>query len=530
MKLQIKIYAFFFLSVLNVSAQNSSFKKVYSTYDGQIYDFIQTSNNSFAFVGNRVDLTTLNQKSIFYKTNSHGNLLWASKIYDSVPSHYNDNTVLYSLIEASNKYYYCIGAKTNFLNPTSANSNGTVSKIDSLGNIIWIKEYFSASTTPTENQFISLIETNDNNLVLLGSNINAPCLIKLDFSGNILWYKKLSIGVFQFIKKTTNGDLIIAGSSSTTLFISKIDIYGNLLWSKNYKIPGIFQFKATFLDLDLNENLFIGGDLNYLTTNTHPYLIKLDSLGNKIFVKEYAHNFSIMEGLCGKVTSTGDLIFGMEPEGIKFGFGSQLVLSKIDNNGNLIYSLLKEKNSHSYPYKLKLMNDNNIGVLAPLYDSISKTLFLKLDENENYSCANDSILNFSTIDTTITYVGSSYINNFTCFSNDLYFYVQNLDIRNYTFCENYNEINNIEVEISIPNIFTPNNDNANDYFYIDYKGAETFDIAIYNRWGILQFKSKDKNLSWNGKNKENIPANEGVYFYVLQIGSKTYKGFVQLLR
>jgi gliding motility-associated-like protein len=83
--------------------------------------------------------------------------------------------------------------------------------------------------------------------------------------------------------------------------------------------------------------------------------------------------------------------------------------------------------------------------------------------------------------------------------------------------------------IIIPNVFTPNSDKVNDYFEIIYKGFEPYHLVIFNRWGKKVFESNDKTIQWNGKIK-NIDAADGVYYYVLDIGSKAYNGTITLIR
>ena len=71
--------------------------------------------------------------------------------------------------------------------------------------------------------------------------------------------------------------------------------------------------------------------------------------------------------------------------------------------------------------------------------------------------------------------------------------------------------------VIIPNIFTPNNDQINDDYFLDVKNAETFEAAIYNRWGnelISLVHSSDK---WNGKLSSGDLADEGTYFVKYKI-------------
>jgi hypothetical protein len=108
------------------------------------------------------------------------------------------------------------------------------------------------------------------------------------------------------------------------------------------------------------------------------------------------------------------------------------------------------------------------------------------------------------------------------------------------------------------NIFTPNGDQRNDYFYpyydetvagqaalgigtpqydfeLLYVGA--YEIWVYNRWGEEVFYTNDYNIGWDGK-INGKDASEGVYFWVAKFQSRCkldmepieHKGFVHLKR
>jgi len=82
----------------------------------------------------------------------------------------------------------------------------------------------------------------------------------------------------------------------------------------------------------------------------------------------------------------------------------------------------------------------------------------------------------------------------------------------------------------IPNVFTPNGDGTNDFFNINYLGYENYNLLVFNRWGVRLFESNDKNILWNGKAPDGRYASDGEYFYILNIGEKSYHGIVTLLR
>ncbi|MFH0894238.1 MAG: gliding motility-associated C-terminal domain-containing protein [Bacteroidota bacterium] len=82
----------------------------------------------------------------------------------------------------------------------------------------------------------------------------------------------------------------------------------------------------------------------------------------------------------------------------------------------------------------------------------------------------------------------------------------------------------------IPNVFTPNSDDCNDVFYIKYDGNESYSLEIFNRWGRLMFSTTDKSNHWKGIGQNGKPAADGVYYYILNVGAKSYKGTVTLMR
>jgi gliding motility-associated-like protein len=101
------------------------------------------------------------------------------------------------------------------------------------------------------------------------------------------------------------------------------------------------------------------------------------------------------------------------------------------------------------------------------------------------------------------------------------------------------------LQIVIPNVFTPNNDNANDWFGITSNRDISGTVIILNRWGNLMLESTFsaqtgvfENL-WDGTSTSSAPAStglaiapEGVYFYRIIVNEEDveFSGFVHLVR
>ena len=86
-------------------------------------------------------------------------------------------------------------------------------------------------------------------------------------------------------------------------------------------------------------------------------------------------------------------------------------------------------------------------------------------------------------------------------------------------------------EIEIPNIFSPNADGINDRFNVNYTGDQPFKMEVRDRWGVQMFKGDNRTQGWDGRMMGNTnDAPEGVYFYLVTIGEKTFTGNVTLVR
>ncbi|GAA0876032.1 hypothetical protein GCM10009118_24420 [Wandonia haliotis] len=91
------------------------------------------------------------------------------------------------------------------------------------------------------------------------------------------------------------------------------------------------------------------------------------------------------------------------------------------------------------------------------------------------------------------------------------------------------------LQVSIPNVFTPNQDGRNDFFGITTNVSVSGRVALFNRWGNplheLEFTTQPQVFEplWDGTD-----TSEGVYFYQLELTTDTetygYSGFVQLVR
>jgi gliding motility-associated-like protein len=97
---------------------------------------------------------------------------------------------------------------------------------------------------------------------------------------------------------------------------------------------------------------------------------------------------------------------------------------------------------------------------------------------------------------------------------------------------------NKDCYVDVPNVFTPNGDGVNDFFFprnLLTRGVVKFNMSIYNRWGQLIYEtSKIDGQGWDGAMNA-APQASGVYIYSIDATFKDgmieqHKGNVTLLR
>ena len=95
-----------------------------------------------------------------------------------------------------------------------------------------------------------------------------------------------------------------------------------------------------------------------------------------------------------------------------------------------------------------------------------------------------------------------------------------------------------DLQIHIPEGFSPNNDGVNDYFVIIRPYNVKLDIEIFNRWGNVVYSKLNYMNDWNGKVTNNFIGQDvvdGGYYYTIKAtdykgGVQSFKGFIIIQR
>ena len=120
--------------------------------------------------------------------------------------------------------------------------------------------------------------------------------------------------------------------------------------------------------------------------------------------------------------------------------------------------------------------------------------------------------------------------------------ISQTDVRNYVFqkpdtfnivlssltngCENAKTKVLVLSDVTIPNIFTPNNDGVNDTFIIKRLEDGDWEFELYNRWGKLLYSDPQYENDFKAQNIE-----DGTYYYLITSpDGNRCKGWLQIVR
>jgi gliding motility-associated-like protein len=95
-------------------------------------------------------------------------------------------------------------------------------------------------------------------------------------------------------------------------------------------------------------------------------------------------------------------------------------------------------------------------------------------------------------------------------------------------------VDSIGGELNIPNVFTPNDDEINDFIEVSTNGVTVYEFTIFTRSGSRVYHSESPRVFWDGRTNSGHPLSEGIYYYVIeeQGGSDPFEkaGFIYLYR
>jgi len=95
-------------------------------------------------------------------------------------------------------------------------------------------------------------------------------------------------------------------------------------------------------------------------------------------------------------------------------------------------------------------------------------------------------------------------------------------------------IDSVGDALEIPNVFSPNGDQVNDYFEVTTDGVNVYEFTVFTRAGTRIYHSLSPRIFWDGNSLDGKELKEGIYYYVIeeQGGTSPFEtaGFMYLYR
>ena len=306
-----------------VSSQQAYFKEFDNSYSEVFYDVAET-NNGFIICGTTelANAEPINDNDAYLvKIDEQGSVVW-SKILNE------DYHERFERIHYAHDSYYIVGTTH------SKNSNGNRKfwKYSQNGELLLSVDFGDSVLAWYDNRIFEFLDVGDGFIVAGSGSADTATitdgeLIKLDYSGNVLWSQRYTYDVgsttadmVKGIKQEDNGFIMLLHSYTSDTpnhseHIIKTDLLGNELWRKNvtnYSIPNEFALagmtnRPTAIAPYQNGYVMVAQAQDEFERTFRTYLIQLDGDGNEVEVTAFLD--SIDHTVFNIYTNTQDEIF-----------------------------------------------------------------------------------------------------------------------------------------------------------------------------------------------------------------------------
>lgn len=355
----------------------------YETSPNAEFTAILCGNDNHYYIGG-VDGS---RNAILLKLDSNGNIVWAKRM-----NHGNLDAQFMSIVETADGNI--VGGFRTFL--SNDNYSANLFKISKNGNSIWNRtfEFYNFVLT-------SVMEHSSGDLYMTagtGSGTNYQATIaKLSSTGNLIWNKRFGgqgNDVYRVALETNDNNLVLVGStwsaqlpvnSVLKTFVTKINLSGNIIWSKVY--DGFDGTIGSIARSDINSsNQIIIPHAISNQGNTNIGFTLLDNNGN--LIKSIKGNLGLsLDTRTAGFDQNGDIIaVGRSTDNSQAG-----LLIKINQELSALDCLFEEQNLNVTDFNATVPNINVSTVSAFSITNVSKQRNSNsYSENVNYCNSSDT--------------------------------------------------------------------------------------------------------------------------------------------
>ena len=254
------------------SAGTQLWTKRYGSSDQEINtnlhlkDMIKTHDTAFVSVGYVLETSNSEAYMAVMKTDLYGDTVWTARFNKSVV----ETMTATAVSEGVDSSIFLCGYGFQ-------NGKGYLLKLDSLGTLLWGKELAeSGSIEP-----YGVTQLSDGTIVMVGNRTagipgQGGFMLILDSDGNVQSARSISNAYLLDIIDH-EGNLYLLASSGGTISLIKMDYSGNLIWKKGYYYTNVLDYsrKPYIRTLSDGNLMVMYGDRWYTT-----HLMILDQDGN----------------------------------------------------------------------------------------------------------------------------------------------------------------------------------------------------------------------------------------------------------
>ncbi|GEM_PF-6922292 len=232
-------------------------------------------------------------------------------------------------------------------------SSGFLTRIDSIGNIVWTRYYGSTGFTA----LVTVENYVHNGFIAIGSAVSADSsnadvyLVRLDSLGELIWtstFGKMVDNSGVDVAVSENGSIYALGLTNPStagqrkLALFGLDSVGNILFSKNY---GDSSLIGSVVDIAPDNSILISGEkwVDYVAQSS-TFLLKVSSDGDSILMNSYDMHFGhYPKHDLKSLADGGFLICGTRGEWLWI----ESFVMKVNYDGTLVWFKTYQNSGHS---------------------------------------------------------------------------------------------------------------------------------------------------------------------------------------
>ncbi|TET79832.1 MAG: hypothetical protein E3J41_00830 [Candidatus Cloacimonadota bacterium] len=242
-------------------------------------------------------------------------------------------------------------------------------KTDKNGNFLWKKEY---------DEWIhggAVFETQGGDFIIFGHKWyhKEIHIISIDSAGDVKWtrtYEWLKKYSISSVRKEEDGGFILLGKigqfldKDQDIFLMKIDSLGDTLWIKRF--GGEFVDSPSFFQKESDAGYMIIGSKCYdeLWSNFDIFLMKIDAKGNLLWTKTYGGEFSELAHAAQQTNDKGYIIAGI----LHYWGGGKVdedfYIIKADSLGNILWERRYGGKKYDEPSSVKQTKDGGFIIVG----------------------------------------------------------------------------------------------------------------------------------------------------------------------